>query len=134
MDLNVSLERCCGNDFDHNPWVPRPMTLTTKAIILTRMLDWDNDEQKVETTFKVFDGLELMQIQGFSLSYLRAGGGQILDHGKATHVAGNMFNAFMFLGFMLATTAGVAIEDRDRQEQQNLEGQHLRSRRRVFQQ
>ena len=95
VDLNISMERACGDDFTQYPWHPCVMTITTKIILLQRTSTYQ--EGRVDCKFKIFDGLELMQLQGFDMACLRAGGAP--DNQLSTHMGGNMFNAFMLLPF-----------------------------------
>ena len=60
---------------------------------------------KSDYKIKDFDGIELMQMQGFDLSYFTEG--NVPESQAATSIVGNMFNAFMFQAFMIATTTGV---------------------------
>ena len=118
VDLNCSLERLCGNSFEKDPWASEIMTLTCKAIILQRTSTWDSETTEVKCVFKVFDGLELMQLQGFDKSYFHDGGGYIPEHEQGTHMAGNMFNAFMIAAFLVATIAADGAKEPESSEGQ----------------
>ena len=105
VDLNNSLERLTGPAYNADPWRENVMTIVTKHIALMRC------EKDGVTTYKVMDGIELMALQGWDLSYFKEGA-PLPDNVLATRLAGNMFNAFMFIAFLFATTAGCSVYDR----------------------
>jgi len=93
-DLNLSMERACGNAFETNPWHLEVMTLTTKAIVMSRTSTLDTSSGELTVKCKLMDGIELMQLQGFDACCFRPGGAP--EHQMAVHMTGNMFNGFMF--------------------------------------
>ena len=96
----------CGVEYDKNPWGPVVMTITLKLILLQRVSVYDGKNSKC--VCKVFDGMELLQIQGFDHKYLK---GPIPESGFATQLAGNAFNAFMVQAFLVSTTIASTIQD-----------------------
>ena len=106
-DLNQSMERTTGAEFRNNPWRENVMTLTCLSIIFMRSTTCLDG--KVESTFKLLDGLELMALQGFDPSFFAPHA--LPDHQLGSHMAGNMFNIFMITAFVISTTAGSAIHD-----------------------
>ena len=108
-DLNLSMERACGNAFETNPWHLEVMTLTTKAIVMSRTSTLDTSSGELTVKHKLMDGIELMQLQGFDARCFRPGGAP--EHQLAVHMAGNMFNGFMFQGFLIATIASSSVHD-----------------------
>ena len=73
----------------------------------TSTLDTSSGELTVKR--KLMDGIELMQLQGFDARCFRPGGAP--EHQLAVHMAGNMFNGFMFQGFLIATIASSSVHD-----------------------
>jgi hypothetical protein len=65
----------------------------------------------VTVDYKIMHGVELMQLQGYDVSYLANGLDDAPDNSFGTQVAGNAFNAFMFQGFIIATTIGSTVFD-----------------------
>ena len=65
-------------------------------------------ETRVKTIYKVWDGVELLQLQGLDAIELV---GEVPDSPFATHMAGNAFNGFMLGAFITATMASSVIED-----------------------
>ena len=105
VDLNLSMESACGGDFSKYPWSAKPMTITTNMILLKRETHKDG-----AMTFKIMDGVELMQFQGWDLSFYNDEE-DIPDSSFLTQLAGNMFNGFQMGSFVVATTAGSNVKD-----------------------
>jgi hypothetical protein len=96
----------CGNEYDKDPWSDNVMTITCKTILLKRLVTCDGLDVKIE--FKVMHGMELMQMQGYDMSYLR---GDVPESGFGTQLGGNSFNGFMLSAFFVATQCGSSIKD-----------------------
>ena len=95
-----------GNEFEKQPWADTVMTLTCKTILLKRLASFSDDVMTV--TYKVCHGIELMQLQGYDVSNLKA---EIPDTSFSTQLAGNAFNGFMFSAFMISTQCGSSVFD-----------------------
>ena len=96
----------CGNEYDKDPWSDKVMTITCKTILLKRLVNVDGLDVKIE--FKVMHGMELMQMQGYDMSYLQ---GDVPESSFGTQLGGNSFNGFMFGAFIIATQCGSSIHD-----------------------
>ena len=106
MDLNCSLEWLCGDAVDKDPWAPHVMTITTKMILLARFVEvekgFGGNDDRVKVFYKVIDGVELLQLQGWDRRFYRDPS-KLPNNELATSLAGNCFNGFMFMGFFTAT-------------------------------
>jgi site-specific DNA-cytosine methylase len=108
IDVNQSLERLCGPKFEKNPWSDRIMTVTTKMLLVKRGTIKTGDGVSF-SQFKLMDGVELMQLMGFDISYFKTDK-PLPSNALATQMAGNAFSGFMLGAFHIATTCGSQIQ------------------------
>ena len=123
QDLNCGLDRLMGDNYEKNPWSDRIMTITTKMVLLKRVSKKEVDSS-ISTNFKIMDGLDLMQMQGWDPTYF-VDPSEVPESMLATQFAGNAFNGFQFSAFLIATTAASVIkkeEVTDTEKEENNDG------------
>jgi site-specific DNA-cytosine methylase len=117
-DINLSLERLTGANFDVDPWRPHLRTLTTKTTWFIRWHDVDSIPNRI--MHHVLDGAECMQLIGYDQSYTAV---NHKDEASSdlTLAAGNAYNGFGYCAFTIAffaalnqvSEAEVVIDDLD---------------------
>jgi hypothetical protein len=99
FDANESLTRSCGAEGTTQPWRETLPTLTCSCSYVFRRgklaevqpLDDDFADPLIDIEVRQLDGIELLQLVGFDVSYLEGG---FPTHSVATSMAGNAFSAF----------------------------------------
>ena len=113
MDANEDSVRSCGPNGTRSPWSQHLPTFTEGTQVIVRkanLIEIQGGVTDLAISIFQLDGLELMQLMGWDISYFR---GQYPGHKCAKNMAGNAFSAFTIAMVDMAVYSALGINEDD---------------------